>query len=563
MKTDIIVIGSGIAGLSFALKAGKYASIILVTKDNISESNTNYAQGGLAAVFSNDDSPELHLKDTIRAGDGLCNEDAVKVLVENAPREIRWLESQGVKFDKDNSHLALSKEAVHSKARIVHARDITGRKIEEVLVKNIKKNKRITVLEKHIAVDLITKNKKCIGASILDIKRNKALNIFSKAVVLATGGIGRLYKNTCNPPIATADGLSIAYRAEADLEDMEFVQFHPTGLYKSNPIFLISETLRGEGGILRNKYGEIYMENYHRDGGLAPRDVVSRFSVIEMKKTKSDHIFLDMTHLGKDYLKRRFPNIYKECLKYGIDMAKKPIPVCPTAHYICGGVKIDLDGKTNIKNLYTVGEASCSGLHGADRLASNSLTDGLVFGARLANYLEKSIKNKEISEIKINEKIIINKKSNKKTEILKSRLQNLMWDKVGIIRNRKGLNSAMKTIKRLEKQIKMIKKEGINKNIIELDNMVLVSKLIAASALKRKESRGTHFIEEFPDRDDKRWKKPSQVTISLSEEHGITYLDMLQENVPDGDRDKINKGWKDFYFGPLKNFLEGAQLDSR
>ena len=512
MKTDIIVIGSGIAGLSFALKAGKYASIILVTKDNISESNTNYAQGGLAAVFRDDDSPELHLKDTIRAGDGLCNEDAVKVLVENAPREIRWLESQGVKFDKDNSHLALSKEAVHSKARIVHARDITGRKIEEVLVKNIKKNKRITVLEKHIAVDLITKNKKCIGASILDIKRNKALNIFSKAVVLATGGIGRLYKNTCNPPIATADGLSIAYRAEADLEDMEFVQFHPTGLYKSNPIFLISETLRGEGGILRNKYGEIYMENYHRDGGLAPRDVVSRFSVIEMKKTKSDHIFLDMTHLGKDYLKRRFPNIYKECLKYGIDMAKKPIPVCPTAHYICGGVKIDLDGKTNIKNLYTVGEASCSGLHGADRLASNSLTDGLVFGARLANYLEKSIKNKEISEIKINEKIIINKKSNKKTEILKSRLQNLMWDKVGIIRNRKGLNSAMKTIKRLEKQIKMIKKEGINKNIIELDNMVLVSKLIAASALKRKESRGTHFIEEFPDRDDERWKKHSVIS---------------------------------------------------
>jgi len=506
LKTDILVIGSGIAGLSFALKTAKLGKVTIVTKDKIQESNTLYAQGGLAAVFSKNDSFEEHIKNTLRAGDGLCNKQAVITLVKNAPKEILWLEDIGVKFDR-NGKFHLSKEAVHSKARIVHAGDITGGEVEKVLVKNIKKNNRIKVLQFNQAIELIVKNKKCYGAIILDIKKNKIHQINSKTTILATGGLGQIYKNTSNPETATGDGFALAYNAGASLQDMEFVQFHPTSLYKSP--FLISETLRGEGGHLRNKYGEIYMPRYHRDGELAPRDVVSKFTVDEIKKTKTDHVYLDITHMGSKYIKKRFPKIYKKCLKHNIDITKQPIPVTPTAHYSCGGVKIDLNGKTDIKNLFAIGEVSCSGLHGADRLASNSLTDGLVFGKRLSDYLKNNkelFKDNPIKKIKINYKII--KNINK---VLRNKIKNLMWDKVGIIRNQKNLNLALNELNTINNELKKITKNGINKDIIELKNMLITAKLITKSALKRKESRGTHFIREFPMRNDKKWQKHSIV----------------------------------------------------
>jgi L-aspartate oxidase len=509
VKTDFLVIGSGIAGLSFALKASKLGQVTIITKYKAEESNTFYAQGGLAAVFSKNDNFKLHVKDTLRAGDGLCNKKAVEILVKNAPKEIKWLQKIGVKFDK-NGNLSLSKEAVHSKARIVHSGDITGREVEKVLVEKARKNRKIKILQNNMAVDLITERKKCLGSVVLNTKNNKVTEIFGKATVIATGGIGRLYANTCNPEIATGDGIAVAYRVGAELQDMEFMQFHPTGLYKSDPTFLISETLRGEGGVLRNKHGKQYMYTHHRDGDLAPRDVVSKFSVVEMKKTKSNYVLLDVTKLGSVYLKKRFPNIYKECKKYDIDLTKKPIPVAPTAHYICGGVKISLNGETNLENLYAIGESSCSGLHGADRLASNSLTDGLVFGSRLANQLKKSIK-REIIVKKINKSIRINKKTDKKIKSLKNRLRKLMWDKVGIIRNKKGLTFALKEIAKIEKETNKITKNGLNREILELRNMLIIGKIITESALARKESRGTHFVDEYPSRNDKNWCKHSLI----------------------------------------------------
>ncbi|MBW2980909.1 L-aspartate oxidase [Candidatus Woesearchaeota archaeon] len=515
-KTDFLVIGSGIAGLSFALKASKFGDVTIITKDWVQESNTFFAQGGLAAVFSKDDSFELHVRDTLRAGDGLCNKKAAEILIKNAPKEIKWLEKIGVRFDR-NGRLSLSKEAVHSKARIVHSGDITGREVENVLVKNIGKNKRIRLYQNHMAVDLIVEKNRCLGACVLDIKNNKLIDVFAKGIVLATGGIGRIYANTCNHGIATGDGIAAAYLAGAELQDMEFMQFHPTGLYKSDPTFLISETLRGEGGVLKNKYGKRFMPGYHRDGDVAPRDVVSKFSLIEMRKTKSNCVWLDVTSLGSAYLKKRFPNIRKECLVYGADLAKEPIPVAPTAHYICGGVRTNLNGETSIKNLYAIGEVSCSGLHGADRLASNSLTDGLVFGTRLVNKLKKSIKKEKINIkeiIKSKNQLKIIKKSIKKTKSLKNKLKELMWDKVGIIRNKKGLSSALKDIKKIEKETGRILNDGINKEILELRNMVIVSKTITMSALGRKESRGTHFIDEYPIRNDRSWQKHSLIKKS-------------------------------------------------
>jgi len=493
METDILVIGSGLAGLSFALKASKHANIMLVSKEKLSDCNSNLAQGGLAAVFGKNDSFKLHVKDTLRAGDGLCNKKAAEFLVKNAPKEILWLKEQGVKFDKQ-----LSKEAVHSKARIVHSGDITGEKVEGVLIDKVKKSK-IKYFENCFVIKLLKNKGRCVGALVLI--KGKVVSVFAKAVVLATGGLGRVYNNTCNPEVATGDGFALAYDAGASMQDMEFVQFHPTGLFNSDPVFLISETLRGEGGHLRNTYGEIYMPKYHRDGELAPRDVVSKFSVDEMKRTEADCVYLDMMGLDSNYLKKRFPNIYKKCLNQGIDLTKKAIPVCPTAHYSCGGVKIDLDGKTDVNGLYAIGEVSCSGIHGADRLASNSLVDCLVFGNSLNKYLKKVKKNK-IKQIKVKEI-----KINKENLVLKKRIQDLMWNKVGIIRNIKGLNSALNELKIIEKKVDNLLKKGVNKELIELKFILTTSKLIAKSALLRKESRGTHFLTDFPSRNDRKWNR--------------------------------------------------------
>ncbi len=501
LQTDFLVIGSGIAGLSFALKAAKHGKVLLITKDKLKESNTLYAQGGLAGVFSKKDSFKEHINNTLRAGDGICNKKSTEILVKNAPKEILWLKKQGVKFDK-NGKFSLSKEAVHSYPRIVHAGDITGESIQKALIKKVKNNKNITIKQYTQVIKIITKNNTCYGTIALKIKNNKTKKILAKAIILATGGLGKLYQHTCNPDIATGDGYSLAYQAGCKLQDMEFIQFHPTSLYKTN--FLISETLRGEGGHLINKHNEIYMPKYHREGELAPRDVVSKFTIDEMHKTKSKHVYLDVTHLEKGYIKKRFPKIYKRCLKEGINITKKPIPVSPTAHYSCGGIKIDNNAKTNIKNLYAIGEVSCSGLHGADRLASNSLTEGLVFGTQLIKYLSTKIKNKKIKDIVTKE--IKLTKSNKKTTEIKKEIKKVMWDKVGIIRTKSKLKSALKQLNDIEKKVRTLSKNGVNKDIIELINMLVCSKLITKSALRRKESRGTHYIKDYPVRNDKRWK---------------------------------------------------------
>ena len=498
IQTDFLVIGSGIAGLSFAIKASKFGRVAIVTKEGIKDSNTSFAQGGLAAVFSKDDSFEMHIKDTLRAGDGLCNKKAVEVLVKNAKKEIKWLIGQGVKFDFDNSHLALSKEAVHSMARIVHSGDITGKRVEDALAERILNNDKIKVYENHIAFELIKDKKDCIGARALDTKKQKIVDFFSCNTIIATGGIGRIYKKNTNPKTATGEGIAAAFLLGAEVQDMEFMQFHPTLLYNSNPAFLISETLRGEGGLLKNRFGQTYMEKYHRDGVLAPRDVVSKFTVEEMKKTKSRFVYLDVRHLGSEYLRKRFPTIADECMKYKIDITKQMIPVVPAAHYICGGIKTDLNGKTNIKNLYAIGECACTGLHGADRLASNSLVEGLVFSTRLADFIKKNgkaIKTKKLREVKIER---FSKKNMEKY------LQSVMWDYVGITRNIRGLSYALREIKKMHDKLE---KRGISRELIEIKGMLIVAGLIAKSALMRKESRGTHFIDEYPRRDDKNWSK--------------------------------------------------------
>ncbi len=512
--SDILIIGSGISGLNTALKASKYSKVIVATKDKLEESNTFYAQGGLAGVFGKDDSVESHVEDTLRAGDGISNKKIATILAREAPKRIMELKKLGVKFNSTNKGFKLSREAVHSRSRIVHSSDITGQKIEETIVKRTRENKKITLLEHNLAIDLIINNNKAIGCRFLNTKKDKFIDIFSKKIILATGGLGRLYSKTTNPEIATGDGLAIAFRAGAILEDMEFVQFHPTMLHNSNPSFLISETLRGEGGLLKNKYSKTYMKKYHRDGELAPRDVVSKFSVDEMKKTRSKNVFLDITHFDSDYIKKRFPYIYNECLKYKIDITKDMIPVSPAAHYMCGGIKTDEFGRTSIKNLYAIGECACTQLHGADRLASNSMTEGMVFGTRLIEKIRKELNKGRISTIETRE-IAISPTKNGRITKLKRLLQEIMWRNIGIIRNKKSLNLAIEKIVKLEKKLDIIKTSGINKEIIELENMLLLGKIIAIAALRRKESRGTHFIEEYPDRHDNIWT----THLTIDKEH--------------------------------------------
>lgn len=506
-KADFLVIGSGIAGLNFALRASKYGKVIVVTKKEIMESNTNYAQGGIAAVISKDDSFASHIRDTLKTGCGLCDKKAVNVLVKNAPKEISELIELGINFNLCNGKLCLSKEGGHSENRIVYATDKTGNAVEEILVKNARKNRNIEVYENHLAIKLILKDKKCIGCVVLDKKNNKTKNIFSKVTVLATGGICQIYQHTSNPEIATGDGIAIAYRAGACLKDMEFVQFHPTVLNKkiNSKNFLISETVRGEGGILKNSKNIAFMEKYHKLKDLAPRDTVARAVTAELKK---GHVYIDISHKGKDFIKKRFPSIYKNCLKHGIDITKEPIPITPAAHFLCGGIKTDTYGNTNIKALFALGETACTQVHGANRLASNSLLESLVFSSRAAEASKKYLKNKiAIENADLNNRIKINKNSEiKKLENLKTKLQKIMWDNVGIIRKEKKLEHALEKIKTMEKQEKKIESKGISEKIIELRNMILAAKIITKAALMRKESRGTHYIEDYP-YENKKWER--------------------------------------------------------
>ncbi|MCK5023638.1 MAG: L-aspartate oxidase, partial [Candidatus Aenigmarchaeota archaeon] len=493
-KTDFVVIGSGIAGLNFALQASKVGKVCLITKRELAESNTNFAQGGIAAVISKMDSFDLHVKDTLSAGDGLCNREAVELMVKNSPEEIERLISCGVGFDSDEGGLELGKEGGHSKNRIVHRGDKTGMVVEKSLSELVKEDGNIDVFEKHMALDLIIKDSKCIGVRVFDEESSNVVDFFAKAVTIATGGIGEIFENTSNPEIATGDGIAMTYRAGCEIEDIEFVQFHPTAMrMKNGPFFLISEAVRGEGAKLLTDRGERFTDE------LKTRDIVAR---VILDETKNGKVYIDITHKDPEFLKKRFPKIYDTCKENGIDITKDRIPVEPAAHYSCGGVKTDVYGRTNIKGLFAFGEVACTGVHGANRLASNSLLESLVFSSQTLSAVTEYAKDKEIETVEL-EKIEVNGAD---PRMLRDDLKSLMWNNCGMIRTKEGMEKALKQIENIEYELGKITNDKINPKIVELENMIDVSKLIVSAALRREESRGTHFRSDFPAKDHK-WER--------------------------------------------------------
>ena len=504
MKTDFLVIGSGIAGLNFALKTAKYGKVTIVTKKEIMESNTNLAQGGIAAVTRKDDSVQLHIEDTLNVGSGLSDKQMVKILAEKGPEAIQNLLSFGVVFDKDKDQLHLTTEGGHSMARVLHSGDSTGKEIEHSMTETVRENPEIDVFEDSFAIDLILENKECVGAQILDIKKRQVFCVFARATILATGGIGYIYQNTTNPEIATGDGIAVAFRAGARIEDMEFVQFHPTTLNKAGaPHFLISEALRGEGAILVNDMETRFMLNIDEMGELAPRDIIARTIFNELKHGS---VYLDIRHKGSNFILERFPMIHRECLKYDIDITKELIPVSPAAHYICGGIKTNEYGATSILNLLAFGECTCTGVHGANRLASNSLLESVVFsslGAEKAKwYMKKKLftppEQKELRFFDIEPHEL---------NYLKAELRKSLWDYVGIIRNEKQMVLMLNKMERLKARLAIIGRKGVNTSFLELKNMVTVAHLITTAAYTRNESRGTHYRKDYPVTDNKNWLK--------------------------------------------------------
>lgn len=516
IESDFLVIGSGIAGLSYALQAADHGNVAIVTKYEVSESATNYAQGGIASVISSEDSFEAHIKDTMVAGAGLCHEDVVRMVVEEGPQTIRNLIDWGVKFTTKGSSYDLTREGGHSARRILHAEDITGREIQRALVQAARSHKNITIYEYHIAIDLITTSKilnqtqdqnSCIGAYVLDIKNNQVITFSSKITLLASGGAGKVYLYTCNPDVASGDGVAMAYRAGATIANMEFMQFHPTTLF--HPLgnsFLISEAVRGEGAILRRRDGVAFMEKYHKLKDLAPRDIVARAIDHEMKISGDDCVYLDITHEPADVVRNRFPNIYQTCLDLGLDMTKEWLPVVPAAHYLCGGVAVDINSKTDLKSLYAIGEVTFTGLHGANRLASNSLLEAAVYANRAFAKSIEEIKEQQYEWIDIpdwnpgtatnsDEMVVV---SNNWDEI-----RRFMWNYVGIVRSDKRLARAMRRVELIQSEIEEYYWNVIvNSDLIELRNLATVAQLIVACAQMRKESRGLHYTIDYPKRDD-------------------------------------------------------------
>ena len=513
MKTDFLVVGSGIAGLNFALNVAKYGSVTVVTKKEIMESNTNLAQGGIAAATRKEDSVQLHIEDTLKVGYGLSNKRKVELLAEHGSEAIRSLISFGVNFDKEDNELHLTIEGGHSMPRVLHSGDSTGREIEQAMTECIRENRNIEVFENSFAIDVIVKNTKCYGARILDIKNKEIVDIFAKATILSTGGIGHVYQNTTNPAIATGDGIAMAFRAGARIEDMEFVQFHPTTLKKTGaPHFLISEALRGEGAILVNENGERFMVRYDRMGELAPRDVISRAIFNELKRGA---VYLDIRHKDKGFVLDRFPMIYQECLKYDIDITRDLIPVSPAAHYICGGIKTNEYGETTIANLLAFGECTCTEVHGANRLASNSLLESVVFSSLGAQKAKRHLRNE--TEGLPQKTTAIGNIIQPELRDVEVELRKAMWNYVGIIRTGENLNLMLRKLKNLERRLDAFDRGGVNVRFCELKNMVTVANLITNAAHIRKESRGTHYREDYPTTDDKNWLK--HICLEKKREH--------------------------------------------
>jgi L-aspartate oxidase len=529
MKTtsDYLVIGSGIAGLCYALTVAEHGKVSLVTKREIHVTATQLAQGGIAAVANpQEDSFDQHLQDTMEAGAWLPDEEIVRMVVENGPEAIEDLINWGVNFSrkKDQSY-DLTREGGHSQRRIYHAKDETGKEIERALVEAVKAHKNITVYENHVAVDLITEAKvtrrrlkpdRCLGVYVLNPETGDIVTFGAKITVLATGGAGKVYLYTCNPDIATGDGIAMAYRAGATIANMEFMQFHPTTLYHPHAkSFLISEAVRGEGAILKRSDGKAFMEDYHHLKDLAPRDIVARAIDNEMKKHGDDCAFLDITHKDADYIKDRFPHIYETCLSYGIDMTTEPIPVVPAAHYLCGGIKVDTWGETDIDNLFAIGEVSCTGLHGANRLASNSLLEGVVYAKRAA---ERSleISNQEYPPCPAISKWDTGSARDSEEEVVVAHnwdeIRLCMWNYVGIVRTDKRLVRALRRIQMIQEEIADYYWDFIvTSDLVELRNIATVGELIIRCALKRKESRGLHYNLDYLEKDDIHWKKDTLI----------------------------------------------------
>jgi L-aspartate oxidase len=522
---DFVVIGSGIAGLSFALKAANHGSVAVITKRKGADTNTAWAQGGIACVTSDEDSFELHVRDTLEAGAGLCDEQVVRTIITEGPARIQELVDLGLQFDErevsGHREFDLGIEGGHSKRRVLHVQDVTGKEIEQILLRELGRSRDcgIDLLENHMAVDLITAAKlgfaaedHCLGIYIFDEVSGAVETVRSDRIVLATGGCGKVYLYTTNPDVATGDGVAMAWRAGAAIANMEFVQFHPTCLFHPKAkSFLISEAVRGEGGILRNNRGEDFMKHYDPRGSLAPRDIVARAIDAEIKRSGAQFVFLDITDKSPEFLRERFPHIYETCLRFGIDMSKQPIPVVPAAHYQCGGIKSDVNGATSLPGLYAIGEVGCTGLHGANRLASNSLLEGLVIAHRAAEACVRmrrlSYPTRQISLPEwesgdaqdVDELVVIYHNWDE--------IRRLMWDYVGIVRTDKRLQRASARLRNLQREIREFYWNfKVSVDLLELRNLATVAALIVDSALSRKESRGLHHTLDYPQREDRQFK---------------------------------------------------------
>lgn len=529
ITTDYLVIGSGIAGLSFALEAARSGKVAIVTKEEKTEGSTNYAQGGIASVFDPEDSFELHIKDTLQSGGGLSHEDIVRNVVHEGPERIEELIAMGVHFShthRDREILDLGREGGHSNRRIVHTKDLTGREVERILLARAEENENIELLENHMAIDLITKSKlirrgiitsetseTCWGAYVLDVDNGQIMTFLSRITVISTGGAGKVYLYTSNPDIATGDGVAIGYRSGVKVANMEFVQFHPTCLY--HPMaknFLISEAVRGEGGVLIDKGGRRFMEQYHPLKDLAFRDVVARSIDMELKKSGDECVYLDISHRDAGFIKDRFPHIYETCLKFQIDITESPIPVVPAAHYMCGGLLTDAHGRTNLANLYAIGEAACTGLHGANRLASNSLLEALVFARRSVLTSKEELANRKETPLPKAPRWDPGTATDSEELVVVSHnweeIRRFMWNYVGIVRTNKRLARAKTRIKNIQDEIREYYWNFlVTQDLLELRNIAMVAELIITCASLRKESRGLHYNLDYPAQDNEHWKQ--------------------------------------------------------
>jgi L-aspartate oxidase len=481
VDSDFLIVGAGVAGLRAAIELAPAGQVLVVAKDSLRESSSEYAQGGMAAALGDDDTPELHEQDTLYAGDGLCDPAAVRALVQGGATAIRELIDWGAEFDRVGDKLAFAREGAHSRNRVLHAHgDSTGREIAQTLYRRAVSLPNITFCSFAATTDLLLEDAAVSGAQLREASTNSEVRIHARAVLLATGGLGRVFRNTTNPDVATGDGVAMAYRASAEISDIEFVQFHPTALHvEGAPQFLLSEALRGEGAYLTNEAGERFMERYHTLKELAPRDVVARAIVSEMHRTGASHVYLDLRHLGADFIRARFPRIYETCLRYGIDLASRPAPVAPAAHYAMGGVRTDLHGRTSVPRLFAAGEVACTGAHGANRLASNSLLEGLVFGARAGQAMRDLSSTRLITRGAI--------PADAGLSLSAGEIQTLAWERCGIIRSGAGLREACD---RLETGMAAGRARNLHQAL----------SLVARCALAREESRGAHFRTDFPEK---------------------------------------------------------------